>query len=194
MRIAYLKRSRTIPRNTSGKLSLIIVLFLGLYHSVNAQGSDSNGIPPSVDCPKGKWIRDKEGEYKWLCEGNIPLPVTVLSFTARNVIDNFVKLEWKVTDIVNHNHYIIQWSYDAITWQNIKETRALYTVVKTKFSDNYYRLVSVDEDGTINYYKIVYCKVLIKHEAMYNMLGQVIHEPIGNQPFISDRKKHLVKL
>jgi hypothetical protein len=88
--------------------------------------------------------------------GTIPLPVTLLSFTAVRAGDNAL-LQWSTTDAVNLSRFIIEKSTDGTHFailDSVAATAKGNTVDTYQYTDthlvagiNYYRLREVDEDG-----------------------------------------------
>ena len=105
-----------------------------------------------------------------LCTGcSVPLPVTLLSFDAKEK-DRKVHLEWKVAQEKNLSHYEIERSSNGIQFSNILKVSAdrssttsikNYVIIDEEpFSGiNYYRLRSVDKDGTVQYSQIVFVHI-----------------------------------
>jgi hypothetical protein len=94
------------------------------------------------------------------------LPVILISFTARQ-IEGKAQLEWKTTSEINASHFDVERSIDARSFEKIGTVNAQGNsqVVKDySFSDNqftdlaklvYYRLRSVDSDGSFSLSSIV---------------------------------------
>ncbi len=93
------------------------------------------------------------------------LPLALLEFNARLLQNNTVYLNWTTTDETNFSHFMIQKSFDAVTWEDISEVRGkgnlnalnYYSLKDEIFNNNpiiYYRLKMVDIDGTFKYSSI----------------------------------------
>jgi hypothetical protein len=92
------------------------------------------------------------------------LPVELITFYAE-ALPGKVDLTWKVGAEINLDHYLIEKSADAMNWIEVAKIQPYaagesHLVYKT--SDhypsrgvNYYRLISVDEDGTQGQFKIL---------------------------------------
>ncbi len=91
---------------------------------------------------------------------NIPLPVTILNFTAKNQ-DGKVMLNWKTATEINSAYFDVQYSVNAVNWQSIGNVTAAgnsnsvksYSFIHTNPSGkvNYYRLKLVDTDNSFKY-------------------------------------------
>lgn len=84
------------------------------------------------------------------------LPVKLISFTGK-AVNNNVSLNWQATSEVNLAAYVVQRStngqdFETLTSLKAKNTAGVFdygfTDYTTKFGVNYYRLLSVDIDGT----------------------------------------------
>jgi hypothetical protein len=124
------------------------------------------GLALAQNCPKG-WERHPEKHPE--CYG--PLPVTVKSFKA---VQNgpIVSLEWTVGVEKNHSHYEIERSVNGLEWVNLGQTTKHNFEDYKPLSDAYYRLVSIDLDGTKNYYNIIYIKTEIKSFEVTDIYGK----------------------
>ncbi|WP_083852681.1 beta strand repeat-containing protein [Pedobacter arcticus] len=83
------------------------------------------------------------------------LPVTLISFTAKNNNNN-VALAWQATAEVNLSHYIVQRSTNGVDFTDLTIVEANNTTGvfnyafldrTANFGTNYYQLISVDTDG-----------------------------------------------
>ena len=91
------------------------------------------------------------------------LPVSLTSFTAQNLINESIQLNWGGFHEINSSYYTIQHSTDGISYSDIGTVKALGCGANSyKFIDNnpangtnYYRLQSVDKDGSSSCSKIV---------------------------------------
>lgn len=97
---------------------------------------------------------------------NSTLPVKLTSFTARTVAPDKVQLNWKVSEEVNFNHYIIERSTGTSAYTNVATVAGQNTDVHTLTAYTYtdqvtynglvhYRLKMVDKDGTAKYSSVV---------------------------------------
>jgi hypothetical protein len=96
-----------------------------------------------------------------ITDNSIPLPIELLNFTATNVINNFVKLDWKTSMEENNDHFEVERSTDAAHYESILKMKAVgnsSTPQSYSARDNspvkginYYRLKQVDSDGRISY-------------------------------------------
>jgi hypothetical protein len=93
-----------------------------------------------------------------------PLPVTLISFSAKSSAANQNKLNWITSDEKNFEHFEITRSTDAVHFETIgqidgaKQMSALRSYEffdKTASGMIYYRLKMVDNDGTFKFSKII---------------------------------------
>ena len=90
------------------------------------------------------------------------LPVTISSFTATDH-NKTIETEWQTATELNTSHFIIQHRTDGTSFAEIGNVKAVGSGAnKYQFEDskpntgiNYYRLESVDMDGTTTYSKVV---------------------------------------
>lgn len=90
-----------------------------------------------------------------------PLPVKLVGFDARWMSGGTVGLSWETTQEVNADHFMIQRSGDGVNWTTIGTVAAAGSSSGEKsyaYTDpdplpglDYYRLVLVDEDGSVTY-------------------------------------------
>lgn len=88
------------------------------------------------------------------------LPVTWLSFTAQQK-NNAVQLQWQTASEINNDHFEVEKSTDAVTFNSIGSMAPNNNSATTStynFTDfipstgiNYYRIKQVDKDGKISY-------------------------------------------
>lgn len=93
------------------------------------------------------------------------LPITLLDFTAKCVEDK-IQLDWSTASETNNNYFEIEKSPDAVNWKSFAIiSGAGNSSVVNNYSyidddanepESFYRLKSVDFDGTYYYSKIVY--------------------------------------
>jgi Glycosyl hydrolase family 81 C-terminal domain/Secretion system C-terminal sorting domain len=89
------------------------------------------------------------------------LPLTLLSFSARLTHQKTVSLNWETASEVNINRFEIEVSTDAVHWKKISEQPATGLMDQVSayhsldnnpsYGINYYRLRSVENDGTLSY-------------------------------------------
>lgn len=95
-----------------------------------------------------------------------PLAVKLVSFTGKLAQPNKALLEWVTNEEVNHSHFILERSDDAVKFDaraTIAGNGTSNQINKYQFTDEvnvsvktvYYRLKSVDFDGKFNYSSIV---------------------------------------
>lgn len=91
------------------------------------------------------------------------LPATLTDWTARLINANEVSLTWKIEEAINFDHFIVQRSYDAQNFSDIKlitaktgTTSQLYSYIDRKINAGkvHYKLAMVDKDGSVRYSSI----------------------------------------
>ncbi len=92
-------------------------------------------------------------------------PVTLLSYNAVLNSNRTVQLQWKTTNEINNQNFVVEKSIDGVNFFSIaivdakKDAAQInnYSVVETKPNEgvNYYRLKQVDNDGKFAYSNIV---------------------------------------
>ena len=91
-----------------------------------------------------------------------PLPVTLINVTAAKENHN-IAINWRTSTELNTSHFIIQHSTDDNSFTDIGSVKAIGSGANGyQFTDNnpanginYYRLKSLDKDGSFAYSKIV---------------------------------------
>jgi hypothetical protein len=100
--------------------------------------------------------------------GNVPLPVSLLSFTGKKV-SNTSLLQWTTSSEQNNSHFVVEHSRDGKSFQSLSAAIASqavngnstvtlsydYTDQTPYVGNNYYRLQQVDLDGNISYSKVL---------------------------------------
>ncbi|MFK7773217.1 MAG: T9SS type A sorting domain-containing protein [Saprospiraceae bacterium] len=93
-----------------------------------------------------------------------PLPVELISFTARLNEKEDVLLDWKTGSEINSNHFSVQRSKDGLFFEEIEKVNAqgdTWSLSNYQVEDknplrglSYYRLLMVDNDETFSYSEI----------------------------------------
>lgn len=105
-----------------------------------------------------------EGGYN----GNT-LPIKLVDITA-SILGSDVVVKWQTSTELNTNHFIIQRSNDGINFTDLSSVKAIGIGSNNyQFKDlspvngtNYYRLKSIDKDGSYTYSKIISVNILSK--------------------------------
>jgi hypothetical protein len=88
-------------------------------------------------------------------DGMTALPVDIVSFTAEGKV-NTVNLSWITESKINHSHFVVMRSKDGKEWEEIgvianntnSQGSNQYELTDTKpYSDNYYQLKVIDNEG-----------------------------------------------
>jgi hypothetical protein len=97
-----------------------------------------------------------------------PLPIELISFEGKAIDLYENELTWSTASESNNSHFIVEHSRDAQTWESIGQLEGQgNSLVKNDYSlshlypelgDNYYRLLQVDFDGTLNYSNVILIK------------------------------------
>jgi hypothetical protein len=105
-----------------------------------------------------------------ICQ-SIVLPVTILTFDAKYVAANNVKVSWSTTDEVNASYFVVERSSNGSDFAPVTQVNAsestnpihTYSINDQLYNVNsnvvYYRLRIVDKDGKYNYSKIIPVKL-----------------------------------
>lgn len=90
------------------------------------------------------------------------LPIKLTSFTGKSLINGAVKFSWTTSEEKNFSHFELEESIDGKSFGKIarveskKQATGGYYEHTTVRSGNYFRLKSVDLDGTSEYSKVIY--------------------------------------
>jgi Secretion system C-terminal sorting domain len=97
--------------------------------------------------------------------GSIPLPVTLVNFTATNKNNQYTLLNWETSAEIDFDHFEIEHSaatspftiIGTVASNHNTQTDQLYNFRDNSPADgdNYYRLKMVDKDGKTSYSKVV---------------------------------------
>lgn len=158
---------------TSGKYKVKFILpttgnyFFTLKNTTGSESdsdADSDGysgeITIDTSLPAGNVGRDNLTIDAGLYQGNTPLPVTLISFTATKE-NQTAQLAWATSSETNSESFDIENSLNGKTWQKIgskiaageSTTEAKYTFVDANPTngENLYRLKMIDKDGSYAY-------------------------------------------
>ncbi len=137
-----------------------------LFKSTNAGSTwiDMNGVVNTTD----NYITlSGINSFSWWTAGDegIPLPVSLLDFSAKCKPNNSVELNWSTASEINNSHFEIQQSFDAENFQTVgridgagnSNTILNYKsiVENTENIQTYYKLKQVDFDGKFEYSKVI---------------------------------------
>lgn len=120
------------------------------FRIYNSCGSSSNG----------RYLLMKNLTVKGEAVGTLPLDLVEFKGAINN---NIVKLEWKTTNEVSMNNYIVEKSSDAVNYTSLGNVVAKNAAVNNYiFNDvnpfqgiNYYRLKMMNKDGSFKYSRII---------------------------------------
>lgn len=111
------------------------------------------------------------------------LPLDWVSFTGR-VHENTVKLNWEVDNVVNNDHFEVEYAIDGLHFIKAGSVAANNSVSKYTFSvgnlstgNYYFRIKQVDLDGRYTYSKIIQLTTRISLSSIYlqgNPVNQVL--------------------
>jgi Secretion system C-terminal sorting domain/Kelch motif len=93
------------------------------------------------------------------------IPVELLTFEGKNK-DHSIYLDWQTASEIRNDHFDIERSSDAISFNYIGTVKAFGKAANYNFIDqeasngiNYYRLKQVDTDGKFTYSKVIAVKI-----------------------------------
>jgi hypothetical protein len=125
------------------------------------------------------------------CSDYKVLPLQLISFYAINEGSD-IKLLWQTATEQNVSHFILEKSTDGISYTDIKNVNALntntpqrYTAVDNEIQNSssgfYYRLSSVDRDGTRTFYKNIFVPLIVKEETVniYTESAELVIQVLG---------------
>jgi hypothetical protein len=134
---------------------------------------------------------DETGDYVYnsvSTSSKSTLPITLINFNAKANPKNEVTISWQTEQEINASHFDIETSADGTSWKKITTLRASgnsSTTLKYDYLDTratrfngtiYYRLKSVDIDGSSKYSDIR--PVFIKNESViiYNLSNTLLQK------------------
>ena len=144
---------------------------------------DATLIMDLVPVPGGKVRAATHGKgiYEKALFNPSILPVTFLSFKGNQQANSNV-LQWKVSEESNMSHYLLERSLDGNNFYSVATIKAknvshesTYTHSDANISSSFYRVRSVDKDGTYQFTHILF----MKRESADKM--QVIGNPFYNE-------------
>lgn len=130
---------------------------------------------------------------------NDPLPVKLTAFNARKSGAGNVEVSWNTASEKNASHFIVDRSVDAVNFEQAGKVSARNAASSYRFNDDisklnvpavYYRLTSVDRDGSRSVSKVVkitfdnvktLAVTLAPNPVRNNLnvyLGEVVNEPV----------------
>jgi hypothetical protein len=141
----------------------------GSYTLVNPNGYPNLGgmMTWSINWDNVNTCNNSVGQYAANFERIFlnPLPVELLSFTAKLNNDKQVLLEWQTASEINNDYFAIERSSNGIDWEildhipgnlNSNTTKNyLYTDPNPRNNQSYYRLQQMDLDGAYTYSPVV---------------------------------------
>jgi hypothetical protein len=137
----------------------------GLLKKVTAGGGNSTLI---TICGSVVWAAG-DGDLAGPALLGDPLPVSLLSFTAKTNDGSTVDINWTTASEINNSYFIVQRSLNSLLYSDIfsvdgagnsNELRNYFVKDETPVNGiNYYRLCQVDFDGTRTYYHPVAVRI-----------------------------------
>ncbi len=131
-----------------------------VFYTANATFSGTDSFEYTVADMNGT-VSNVAAVY--ILVNNPPLPVTLLSFTAKKQ-QQISLLQWQTENEVNFSHFEISRSHNGIEWTTIGKvpaTTSTSAINNYKFVDqsplegnNFYRLIMRDRDNTFTYSRI----------------------------------------
>ena len=144
------------------------------------------------------WIVNYTPTSVVLTYGSAPLPVKLISFSGKKNTDNHNHLQWITADEKDFEHFDIQRSEDAKSFETIgivssqtnigepvsnpsgQALHAYSFIDNTPGTFHYYRLKMVDRDGTFKYSRIL----SIKNSPENSVVGNFYPNPSSGPVFI----------
>jgi hypothetical protein len=140
---------------------------IGFYVNGTSTADTSNG--GSITTNKGNKASMQTNDpdfYNWVANlSGSPLPITLLSFKVSSIGNNNVALVWATASEKNFDKFILERSSDGVNFFSIAEVKGAGNSTETlhyTYTDNapsnrksYYRLNSVDFDGSFEYSKVI---------------------------------------
>ncbi len=182
--------------------STVVINAGGLLRKVTSGGGSSTLI--SI-CNNVEWNAG-DGDLPGPAILGAPLPVSLLSFTAKANDRSTVDISWTTVSEINNSHFLVQRSLNSLTYSDIitvegagnsNELLNYYTIDESPVTGiNYYRLCQVDFDGTRTYYAPVAVRigesanVLVYPNPAADLLW--IEIPFNGQATITDMYGKLV--
>jgi len=130
-----------------------------VYCPDNQMGFNANLQPAACMNGINETVDDTESVYTCV---DPDFPIELSSFTGVAEECNGI-INWTTQSEINFSHFELEKSIDGVSFSTIETIQgkgnpgAAYSFVDTKLRTiNYYRLKSVDEDGTISYSKIIF--------------------------------------
>jgi Secretion system C-terminal sorting domain len=110
----------------------------------------------STNAPFATWVAT---------QNSVILPITLISFKITETTEAYVQLDWTTVFEENFEKFVVERSFTGKTFEAIGEVQGTgysKTIVNYSYSDNspgmgknYYRLKSIDVDGTFEYSSII---------------------------------------
>jgi hypothetical protein len=149
---------------------LLLFPFILLSLTVYSQSNKDKDKETGSD--KEKCECEDDNKVKYNC-CTLSLPVTIKSFKATQN-GPLVTLKWEVGLEVNHSHYEIERSLNGLQWLKIGDAKNHFFQDTKPEAENYYRLVSVDIDGTKHFYNIIYLKTELQAFEVFDIYGKAL--------------------
>ncbi|MES2431859.1 MAG: hypothetical protein V4556_13075 [Bacteroidota bacterium] len=134
--------------------------YTGITTPINLNGTTTLNFSINADV-----LSQSANRFRVVFNPSIILPVVYSDIKAVKKSDN-IELTWKVENEVNIKLYQVERSVDGITFtkvatQTVGSTAGTYhwTDVNGTTGDNYYRIVNIDQNGSMAYSTIVKVKV-----------------------------------
>ena len=174
---------------------------IGFY--VNGTSTASGGgatIDTNMGTKSTMFTNDKPF-YDWVAaQAGSPLPIALISFKIEKIGDNSVILNWATASEQNFDYFSVEQSSNGINFESIGKVDGAgsskvvlnysYLDQKPFVGKNYYRLKSIDKDGSYEYSKVVF----IEFESVKKMTiypnpskGDFINYSINFDPIVNDK-------
>lgn len=103
----------------------------------------------------------------WYSRASAVTPVTWLGFTAAATNDKQVQLNWRTTNEINNERFVVEFSTDGVSFSAIDSVAAKNSMSINEYNSlhrdpvqgmNYYRLKQIDKDGRFGYSNVATVK------------------------------------
>lgn len=171
-----------------------------LYPASNPLNNDCGPSPLGLD--RGPFNGFSEFG---LVSSAVFVPIELLSLTAKPIKNQFIRIDWATAKEENVDFFELERSLDGVIFEKIGEQKAAGTTTLAQYYtyddynvlsnvDYYYRIKTIDIDGTIEYTEIV---VAVMQTSQNENLVSIYPNPIGKDDFtivVKSRKEQKVAI
>lgn len=135
-----------------------------------------------------------------LFNNNVPLPIELLSFSAINIKNEQIKLNWQTASELNNDYFTIEHSKNGFDWEEViridgagnSSSLLSYSTIDNNPFDgvSYYRLKQTDFDGQFEYSQIISVTI----QQLVNSQMEIYPNPATNQIIIKGSSSELEEI